>query len=470
MVLSLAFATAHAQPAPVSKEPVSKKPVSKKPPASAKPGAKPKPVKKPELFPKRVTGWQAVKAAQLPAIKTFASDYLRYLADAKTPRRAVGGLVKLFKGSARQLKSTKRLDHAPGARYWFRHPGGDAAAFVTVGKRPIEEGARIIIAAVDAPRIDLKQRPVYSKVGLTMLDTRLYGRLDLKSWLSRPLALYMYAKRRGRDLDLSVGDRATDPVLVIPDLLPHLSRKIQKKAIVDKPERMDALAARSRKALLTYLRGKGVSETVFRTAEASLVPAGKPSFIGVDRAMVAGYGHSQRALAFAAVRGLIDAPKTKTPHHTAIVLVISKSQVGYTGSTGLAFVKTAMSRIIGVMASRGDKTDLLGVRRIYSKSAALIAANRRGTPNKGLVLNPRVDDALPGALRRVLNAFRAAGAQYQIISSSGWGSKARTLSTMDMDAVDVGLPITGRGTPMELLSTLDLHQARRALATWLMSK
>ncbi len=467
-VLVLAMSVdAHAQPRTPAAPTAPVAPAKTQPtPAKAPPG----PAKAPSLFPETKRGWKAVDKAEVPKIERFARDYLGYLADAKTPRRAVRGLVRLFKPRGKQLAARSGGKYAVGSRLWFRHRGGDAAAFIRVGQRPLEEGARIIIAAVDAPRIDLKQQPVYSKVGLTMLDTNLYGKLDLKSWLSRPLALYVHAKKRGGVIDLALGEKPTDPVLVIPDLLPHLSRKAQAKKIIDKPERMDALAARKRTALLAYLRTKGVTESVFQTAEASLVPAGAPSFVGVDRALMAGYGHSQRALAFSAVRGLLDAPAKTAPYHTAIVIVVSKSRIGYTGATGLAFVKTAMSRIIGALASEGANTDILGVRRIYARSAALLAADRQGKPNLGLVLNPRGDDALPRAIRRVLDAFRAAKAQYQLMASTAWGSKARTLATLDMDVVDVGLPITGQGTPMELLSTLDLFQAKRAFAVWLTNK
>lgn len=444
---------------------LAQQPAPAKPPAKAAPAA----TKAPALFTKPKVGWQAVGAAERKRIDQFARHYLRYLSDAKTPRRAVRGLLRLFKPGSRKLTGTKRVAHAPGTRFWFAHPGGDAAAFVRLGKRPLEDGARIIVAAVDAPRIDLKQRPVYEKVGFTMLDTRLYGRLDLKSWLSRPLALYLYGRSGRKTIDLAVGDKPGDPVLVIPDLLPHLSRKAQHKKIIDKPERMDAVVARKQVALLRYLRRKGVSRSLLQTAEASLVPAGKPSFIGVDRGLVAGYAQSHNALAFAAVRAMVAASRRQIPHRTAIVIVISKRHTGYTGATGMAFVKTAMSRIIGAFASEGANTDMLGVRRIYARSAALLAADRGGKANQGLVLNPRGDDALPGAIRRVLDAFRAARAQYQIVSTAAW-SKARSLATLDMDVVDVGLPITGAGTPMELLSVLDLYQARLGFFGWLMNE
>lgn len=435
--------------------------------AQTHPPDKPKPAAA-KTPAKAKRGWNQVSPAQRKRVDAFARRYMGYLADAKTPRRAVRGLVRVFKPGAHELAG-KAVGHAPGSRYWFVQPSGDAAAFVRLGQRPLSAGVRIIIASVDAPRIDLKQQPIYAHLGFTMLDTELYGHLDLKSWLSRPLALYVHARAANKTIDFSVGERASDPVLVIPDLLPHLSRKAQHKKVVDKAERMDAVAARKQGALVRFLRRHGVSRGLLQAAETSLVPAGKPSFIGVDRALIAGYAQSHNALAYAAVRAMVSAPKTAIPYRTAIVIAISKRHIGYTGKSGLAFVKTAMSRIIGAFGTEGVNTDMLGVRRIYARSAALLAAHRGGKANHGLVLNPRGDDALPGAIRRVLNTLAAAKAQYQIVSTPAW-SRARGLSTLDMDVMDVGLPITGEGTPMELLSTLDLYQARLGFYAWLMNK
>jgi aspartyl aminopeptidase len=410
-------------------------------------------------------GWKAVDAAAHPRIHALADDYAAFLATAKTPRRAVAGLRAAF-GEAAALDAG--VAATPGARYLLVGPGGDAAAFVVVGKRPVEEGVRIVVAAVDAPRLDLEPRPVFDHdAGFTMLDTVPYGDLDLAAWLARPLALYLYVSRPGAalgDLDLAIGEDDDDPVLIVPDLLPHLSRKAQRPDVVDSPERMNAIATRSRRALTAVLAGRGLDERDFAAAEAYLVPAGPPHRIGVDRALLAGYGHGHRALAYAAVRALGDAG---APHHTAVVIAVSKAQIGGTGASGRAFVRTALSRVIEALAEGGAELDVLDVRRIFGRSAMIIAEGYGGEPGHGLVLNPRGDDALPAAHRRVIDRLRGAGAQVQLVAEQNWWSPARALGTLDIDAVDVGLPIAGRGAPLELLSILDLYQAYLGSGGWL---
>lgn len=416
------------------------------------------------LFPAHEHGWKALDAAGRQQARALADDYAGFLDAGRTPRRAVAGLIDRF--GATELAAGARAPAEPGTRFWFVAPGGDAAALVRVGSRPLADGLRILVAAVDAPRIDLKQSPVQAEGGLIMLDTYLYGPLDLAAWLTRPLALHLHAARPGASagaIDLVIGDGPDEPVLVIPDLLPHLSRHVQGTAIVDRPERMDAIAARSLEGLVATLREQGLDESVFADAEVSLVPAAAPAFIGVDRALLAGYGHGHRALAFAAMRALVDGP---TPAHTAVVVLVSKNQIGGTGATGVAFVEPALRRVIAALHPVAEP-DVLDVSRVLARSQALVARRLEGERNHGVIFDVSSDDALPAAMRRVLDAVRGAGAQVQIVSEGGWGSDARVLAGLDFDAVDIGLPLEGAGTPLELLSVLDLHAGYLAAIGWL---
>ena len=421
------------------------------------------------LFPKGKRGWAIVDKATMGQVDSFAVGYASYLAAAKTPRKAVAELVKMFGDGASRLEPGARPARAAGGRFWLIGAGGDMAAFAVLGKRPIEDGARIVVASVDAPRIELKQAPIRSKAGMLMLDTVLHGQVDLASWLAQPLALYLYAARPGAQdgaVDLVVGEAESDPILVIPDVLPHLSRRVQKKSIVDSAERMDAVAASSHAKWTRFLSKQGMDEQVLTHAEASLVPAGPARFVGVDRALLAGYGHSSRAFAYAAVRALAN---SKTSDHTAIVILVSREVTGDREASHMAFVKTALSQLSSALSERGEALDALETRRFYARSAALVSARFKGTPSLGLVLSPRSDDAVPRATRRVLDVLDAGKIQYQMHDERARGN-ARALSVLDMDAVDISIPTSGYGTPREVLSTLDLYQAHQACARWLTLK
>ena len=424
------------------------------------------------LFPERKAGWDELSAAGKKAADSLAREYLPFATTAKTPRRAVSALIAMAEATAGAAElSGDRVDAKPGSIYFWSGPGGDAAAIVRVGSRPITDGVRLVVAAVDAPRIDLKQNPVYDEAGITMLDTYFYGAVEWQSWLVTAMALYVYAARPGSssgNIDLVVGEAETDPVLSIPDLLPHLSGRVQRKQVVDSAERLDAVAASSRAALTEFLSGHGVDDRAFQDAEASLVPAGPAVFVGVDRALIAGYGHSHRALAFAATRALLD---ENAPTHAAMVVVISKLETESTGSSGPAFVKTALSRALGALSEHGRDIDILDTRRAYSRSSAVISARIEAAErNKGIAMNTRADDALPDATRRAIDRMAASGAQLQVTFDASWQGDTRRLAALDIDAVGVALPTTGYGTPMELLSVLDLYSGYLAMRGWMTAK
>lgn len=437
--------------------------------------------------PSAATGWKTVDRATARRIDAFARDYAGFLGRAKTARAAVTELIREFvaaggqvlpaagepqtslkTGSKASLKTSAGLQ--PGARYYLAGRDGHTVAFVKIGRQPLEAGVRLIVAAVDAPHIQLKQRPIYDRAGLAMFDTVLHGSPDLKHWLSRPLALHVHMARPGSadgGLDLIVGERPDDPVLVIPDLLPHLSGKIQRKTLIDSPERMDAIAARSYRALVEYLAGQGVDVAALATAESALVPAGPPVFVGVDRALLSGHGHSHRALAYAAVRALaaVDADDS-VPEQSAVVIVVRTTSTSG-GTSGLGFVRVALSQLLGALAGPGREPDILALRRMYALSTALVSSYANNmTGERGVALTPRGADAVPRATRRIMDSLDRGGAPYQLVVERGW-SAGRALGALDMDAVGVTVPTRHQRAPFELISTLDLHYALLAARAWL---
>jgi len=318
---------------------------------------------------------------------------------------------------------------------------------------------RAVVAAVDGPRIDLKQVPLYQHDTTAMLETALYGTFPLESWLVRPLALYLHVARGKKDIDLVIGEAPGDPVLVIPDVPIHLMKKVQSKEHpVAEAERMDAYAGASLAAVQKALRARGLRDADLVEAEAYLVPAGPAALMGVDRAMVAGYAQSRLALAYLATRALAGAAGDQA---TLAVILVSKSQVANAGSTGVGFVGRALSR---AMSSQGGEIDVLTSRRGHARTALLIAATANGDANAGLVLSPEGDDALPAALRRALDRFDRVHVPVQI--GTGDSDAAIELGSLDVDAVALSLPVKSRGAPLELCSALDLHYGLTGLVSW----
>jgi len=410
------------------------------------------------LFPEAKAGWRHIDRATRARIDELARDYVDFLGRAKTPRRAVAALVAMYKAAGGSALGDSL---AAGQRAFWIAPGGDAALLVIGGRGGASAGVRAVVAAVDGPRIDLKQVPLYQHDTATMLETSLYGTLALESWLARPLALYVRVARGGKGgggSEIVVGEAPGDPVLAIPDVPIHLRRKVQAKEPVADPERMDAYAGASLAAVRAVLHRRGLREADLTEAEAYLVPAGPAALIGVDRAMVAGYGQSRLGLAYLATRALGAAAPDQA---TLAVILVSKSQIEGAGSTGVGFVGRALSRALSAL---GGELDVLASRRAHARTALLVAAIGKGEANGGLVLTPEGDDALPGALRRAVDRLDRVHVPVQI--GEGESRAAVDLGSLDLDAVAVSLPVKSQGAPLELCSALDLHYGLTGLASW----
>lgn len=418
----------------------------------------------PGLAHRRSTGWEATSPSDRREVRAFAREYLGALRGCATPRRTAGTLVGWAGGHGFALLAEGATLH-PGSRWVTRVGEKDFAAFV-MGRSPPEAGFDVVVVAMDSPRVDLKPRPAFAGSGVLLLDTHFHGEIDMREWLSHPLALHGHVVRaEGDPAEISLGTDPTDPVFVIPDLLPHLAARAQAERIID-GEGLDAVAAstqtgegspeeRLARTLYSALETRyRIGPDAFEHGEWSLVPATPPSFLGVDEALVGGYGHGHAANLFAALHAIA----AGVPRRTAVVIGVESG-----GSSGMRpVVPLVLGRILS--ATAGGSAPERTVRAALARSSALVAANVGGVVGRGFAVNPRRDDALPGYIRRILDAFDSAGAQIQISSDGGWESPAREIGVLDLDAMDVSIPIAGPGTPMPILSTLDLWSAYRAYA------
>lgn len=221
---------------------------------------------------------------------------------------------------------------------------GKAFVMFQLGKKPLEEGMNILGAHIDSPRIDVKQNPLYEDSDMAYLDTHYYGGIKKYQWVTIPLAIHgTIAKKDGTVQDIIIGEKEDDPVLVISDLLIHLSQQqIEKKAgVVVEGEGLDILVATKpltgndelekeekelvKAAVVQFLKEKlDMEEEDFLSAELEIVPAGKARDCGLDRSMVIGYGQDDRVCAFTSLFAMLE---TENPERTSCCILVDKEEI-----------------------------------------------------------------------------------------------------------------------------------------------
>ncbi len=461
----------------------------------------------------REVAWNHYSEEEKKKVFEFAEEYRKFISACKTERECVRTFVERAE-AAGYLDIKKVIAEGikleSGARVYADNNGKALAMFI-VGKKPMEEGMRILGAHVDSPRMDLKQNPFYEDTGLAMLDTHYYGGVKKYQWVTLPLALHgVVAKKDGSVVEVNIGDKPGAPVFGVSDLLIHLAgEQMEKKAAkVIEGENLDLLIGSIplageekenakdtvKENILGILKEEyGIEEEDFLSAEIEVVPAGEARDYGFDRSMIMGYGHDDRVCAYPSFEAML--AKNETPEYTSVCLLVDKEEIGSVGATGMQsrFFENMTAE---VMAAAGQYTEL-ALRRALQNSHVLSSdVSAAFDPNypsvmdkknaayfgKGMVFNKYTgsrgksgsNDASAeyvGKLRAVMddgNVFYQT-AELGKVDQGGGGTIAYILANYGMQVIDSGVAVLNMHAPWEIISKADLYEAYKGYVAFLAS-
>lgn len=442
-----------------------------------------------------------IKSDQKNEIFKFGEDYKDFISRCKTERLCTKEAVKLLEAKGfKELSKVKNVK--PGDKVYKVNKGKNVCAFI-VGEKDICDGLRILGAHIDSPRMDLKQHPLYEKKGFALFDTHYYGGIKKYQWVTIPLALYgVVVKKDGSIIDINIGDDNDDPVFGVTDLLIHLaSDQMSKKAnVVIEGEDLDLTAGSIptddkkdaiKKNILKILKDKyKIDEEDFLSAEIEVVPAGPARDYGLDRSMIAGYGHDDRSCAYTSLRAILD---TKTCEYTACTILVDKEEIGSVGATGAQsyFFENAILELL----DKTGKSDLLTLRKTLENSKMLSSDVSAGVDplysgaydeknacflGNGIVFNKYTgargksgsNDAMPEYFAWIRNIMDNNGIFFQTaelgkVDQGGGGTIAYILGNTNMNVVDAGIAVLNMHAPMEIVSKADVYEAYRAYKIFL---
>ena len=437
--------------------------------------------------------WKKYDSESVKKVMDFADLYKHYISVGKTEREVVKESVKVLKENGYvDLDSLESLK--PGDKVYKVNKNKNVVAYI-IGQKPVSDGLRILGAHIDSPRIDIKQNPFYENSGFAFMDTHYYGGIKKYQWVTIPLALYgVVVKKDGTVVDVNIGDDPSDPVVGISDLLVHLSGDQMSKpaAKVIEGEALDVTVGHmplsgdekdSVKAnILKLLKDKyDIEEEDFLSAEIEVVPAGPARDYGLDRSMVAGYGHDDRCCAFSSLYALLD---VENPEYTACCILVDKEEVGSIGATG-AQSRFFENTIADLLEKTGERCCKL--RKALENSNMLSSDVSAGFDplfpyvsevknnaflGRGLCLNKYTgsrgkggcNDANPefiGWLRKIFdeNNVNFQTSEIGKVDQGGGGTIAYILGNMNMNVIDAGIPVLNMHAPMEIISKVDLYEA-----------
>ncbi|MDA8210976.1 MAG: aminopeptidase [Clostridia bacterium] len=452
--------------------------------------------------------WEKYAPEKQQEAMSFAQGYKEFLDKAKTEREAVSFLQEAaakagFLPLEELMNSGRKLN--PGDRVCAVNKG-KGIILAVIGAQPLEKGLNILGSHVDSPRLDLKPNPLYEAEKLAWLKTHYYGGIKKYHWLTLPLALHgVVYSDQGQKVEIVIGEKDTDPVFTVPDLLPHLAKDQMEKKLREAisgeglnllvgsiPVNDDSVKEKVKERVLEYLNSHyDLVEEDFTSAELEAVPAGRARDVGFDLSLVGGYGQDDRVCAYASWAAIRE---ITAPRQTALAIFVDKEETGSAGNTGMksAFLENVVAELINATAPQYSE---LLVRRALANSRALSAdvnagldPNYEGVLEKnnaarlghGVVLTKytgaggksSTSDAnaeFVNWVRRLFNIHEIPwqAAELGAVDKGGGGTIAQFMAVYGMEVIDCGVALLSMHSPFEVCSKADLYVLYQGYRTFL---
>lgn len=432
----------------------------------------------------------------------FCEEYKSFLNKAKTEREAVVYVLEKAKKNG-FVEFDRAKKYNAGDKVYYNNRG-KSIILAVIGKKGLENGTRLSAAHIDSPRLDMKQNPLYEDTEIAYFKTHYYGGVKKYQWTAIPLSLHgVVVKRDGTKAYVNVGEDDNDPKFVVTDLLPHLAAEQMKRTLADgirgeelniligsRPFKDDEASEKVKLNIMNILFEKyGIIESDFLSAELEAVPAFKSCDIGFDRSMIGSYGHDDRVCAYPAAEAIFN---IENPEYTAITVLTDKEEIGSDGNTGLN--SSYFKYFVADLANTQGVNYHTVLSNTHCLSADVNAAfdptfpdvsERRNASyiNKGVVITKYTgsrgkagtSDASAeymGKIRSMLDGAEVVWQSGELgkVDAGGGGTVAMYLAALDIDVVDLGVPVLSMHAPFEVVSKLDVYMAYRAFKTFFEEK
>ena len=447
-----------------------------------------------ELFYEKKNGYDLMDNESRAAMEEYCEGYKAYLNYSRTEREAVTNAISLAEREG-FVEYAAGMALKAGDKVWFNNRG-KALMLAVVGKKPMSEGVVVAAAHVDAPRLDLKQTPLYEDNELAFFKTHYYGGIKKYQWTAIPLELHgVVATKSGEVIDVVIGREKDEPQFVISDLLPHLAADQMKKSLAEgvTGEGLNILIGsvpydddgsdRVKLAVMSILNSSyGITEEDFVSAELCAVPAFDVRDIGLDRSLIGAYGHDDRVCAYAELKAIFD---VKDPEQTCVCILADKEETGSDGVSGMK--SEAFEWFVGDMC-KGQGVDL---RDCFAKSicvsADVTAAFDPNYPevsekqncaklNYGVGLHKftgsrgkaGTNDAPAELVAYIRRICAENGVQWQMcelgkVDQGGGGTVAMYMGNRNIATIDAGVPVLSMHAPFEVVSKYDCYMTYKCV-------
>lgn len=454
----------------------------------------------------RKNAWSQYSAEELSRLEAVNEDYKACLDAGKTERECVRLTIeRIEKEGYKNLKEVIRNgEKVQAGDKVYAVCMDKTIAMFHMGTKPLEEGMNLLGAHIDSPRIDVKQNPLYENDEFAYLDTHYYGGIKKYQWVTLPLAIHgVVVKKDGTKVEVNIGEKDTDPVFCVTDLLIHLAGQQMEKnaAKVIEGENLDILVGSIpledkekdavKEGIIGILKNTyEMEEEDFMSAELEVVPAGRAREMGFDRSMIMAYGQDDKVCAYTSLVAMLETDKIDK---TACCLLVDKEEIGSVGATGMQskFFENTVAELLNL---NGDYNELklkrcLAHSRMLSSDvnaafdplySDVFKNNSSSFLGSGVVFNKFTgsrgksgsNDANAEYLAVLRNIMDNHNVHFQMselgkVDAGGGGTIAYIMSLYGMEVIDCGVAVLNMHAPWEVTSKADIYETYKCYKAFL---
>ena len=446
------------------------------------------------LFYEQKNGYDLIGIQERKTLEDYCLGYMEFLNNSRTEREAVNNAIAMAeeRGFAAYEPG---MELRPGMKL-YRNNRGKALMLAVIGRKDLGHGAVIAGAHVDAPRLDLKQIPMYESDEMCFFRTHYYGGIKKYQWVTIPLELHgVVALKNGDVIDVSIGREPEEPKFVITDLLPHLADDQMKKTmsegitgeglhiLIGTAPYADEGKDRVKLAVLSILNDMyDITEEDFLSAELTAVPAFDVCEVGLDRSLIGGYGHDDRVCAYAELKAIFD---VENPERTCVCILADKEETGSDGVSGM------QSAAFDCFMEDLCQSQGVALRRCYEKSFCLSAdvsnaydplypdvSEKRSEAkvNYGMGISKftgaRGKSGTSDASAELVAYLRRLFAEKEVVwqlcelgkvDQGGGGTIAMFMANRNIDTIDAGVPVLSMHAPFEVVAKFDCYMTYKGV-------
>lgn len=454
----------------------------------------------------RKNAWNTYDEKEKQRLNSLNADYIDFLSECKTERECIQETIKRVEAKGyisleQAIENNKPLKQ--GDKIYSVCMNKTVALF-NIGKEPMEKGMNILGAHIDSPRMDVKQNPLYENEGMAYLDTHYYGGIKKYQWVTLPLAIHgVVVKKDGTKVEVNIGEKDTDPVFCVTDLLIHLAGQQMEKnaAKVIEGENLDILVGSIpledkekdavKEGIIGILKNTyEMEEEDFMSAELEVVPAGRAREMGFDRSMIMAYGQDDKVCAYTSLVAMLETDKIDK---TACCLLVDKEEIGSVGATGMQskFFENTVAELLNL---NGDYNELklkrcLAHSRMLSSDvnaafdplySDVFKNNSSSFLGSGVVFNKFTgsrgksgsNDANAEYLAVLRNIMDNHNVHFQMselgkVDAGGGGTIAYIMSLYGMEVIDCGVAVLNMHAPWEVTSKADIYETYKCYKAFL---